>query len=111
MHLVTRLRRWDGFLDLGRSTSVDTRGPNGYTLGMKTAVSIPDDVFEDAERLALRLQTSRSKLYARALAEFVARHDDDRITTLMNQAVREIGEKDNSFLQASAQQALQRIEW
>ncbi|MEI7781203.1 MAG: hypothetical protein WCJ18_04660 [Planctomycetota bacterium] len=40
--------------------------------------SIPDDVVEDAERLASRLKTSRSKLYACAIAEFVARHDDDR---------------------------------
>jgi predicted transcriptional regulator len=40
---------------------------------MKTAVSIPDDVFEDAERLASRLHTSRSQFSARALADFVAR--------------------------------------
>ncbi|MFM8702559.1 MAG: hypothetical protein ACKOHG_01600 [Planctomycetia bacterium] len=78
---------------------------------MKTAVSIPDDVFEDAERLASRLQTSRSKLYARALAEFVARHDDDRITSLMDQAVREAGQEGDVFLRAAAQQASRRVEW
>lgn len=78
---------------------------------MKTAVSIPDDVFEDAERLASRLQTSRSKLYARALAEFVARHDDDRVTTLMDQAVREAGTEGDSFLHAAAQRTSQRVEW
>ena len=83
----------------------------GYTLGMKTAVSIPDDVFEDAERLASRLQTSRSKLYARALAEFVARHDDDRVTALMDQAVREAGGEGDSFLRGAAQQTSQRVEW
>lgn len=78
---------------------------------MKTAVSIPDDVFEDAERLAARLQTSRSKLYARALAEFVARHDDDRVTTLMDQAVREVGTEGDTFLHAAAQQTSLRVEW
>lgn len=78
---------------------------------MKTAVSIPDDVFEDAERLASRLHTSRSKLYARALAEFVARHDDDRVTALMDQAVQEAGRQGDLFLQAAAQQASQRVEW
>jgi metal-responsive CopG/Arc/MetJ family transcriptional regulator len=41
---------------------------------MKTAISIPDEVFEEAERLAIELQTSRSQLYSRALQEFVARH-------------------------------------
>lgn len=78
---------------------------------MKTAVSIPDDVFADAERLASRLQTSRSQLYARAIAEFVARHDDDRVTTLMDQAVREAGSEDGTFLQAAAKQAVRRTEW
>jgi predicted transcriptional regulator len=78
---------------------------------MKTAVSIPDDVFKDAERLASRLQTSRSKLYARALAEFVARHDDDQVTVLMDQAVREAGGEADSFLRAATQQATQRAEW
>ena len=75
---------------------------------MKTVVSIPDDIFEDAERLALRLQTSRSQLYARALAEFVARHDDHQVTELMNQAVREaVGDAD-SFVQEAARQAIER---
>lgn len=78
---------------------------------MKTAVSIPDDVFEDAERLATRLGTSRSQLYARALAEFVARHDDDRVTALMDQAVREAGVEADTFLQAAARQSFRRVEW
>ena len=65
---------------------------------MKTTVSIPADVFEEAERLASRLQITRSQLYARALAEFVARHDDDRVTTLIDQAVREAGGEGDSFL-------------
>ena len=93
------------------SKRLDGRPPSGYTFGMKTAVSIPDDVFEDAERLASRLRTSRSQLYARALAEFVARHDDDRVTALMDQAVREAGGEADAFLQVAAQQSLQRVEW
>jgi predicted transcriptional regulator len=82
-----------------------------HTFGMKTAVSIPDDVFEDAERLAQRLQTSRSNLYARALSEFVARHDCDLVTSLMDQAVREAGGQADSFVQAASQQTMKRAEW
>jgi predicted transcriptional regulator len=41
---------------------------------MKTAISIPDDLFEKAEQLAERLDVSRSQLYARAIAEYAARH-------------------------------------
>jgi predicted transcriptional regulator len=78
---------------------------------MKTAVSIPDDVFQDAERLAKRMQTSRSRLYARALSEFVARHDDDRITALMNEVADEVGAEIDGFTGEAAQQALRRVEW
>jgi predicted transcriptional regulator len=38
---------------------------------VKTAISIPDTIFEDAERLAKRRGWSRSELYARAVADFV----------------------------------------
>jgi hypothetical protein len=41
---------------------------------MKTAISIPDPVFEAAERLAARAGMSRSELYATAVAEYLARH-------------------------------------
>jgi predicted transcriptional regulator len=40
---------------------------------MKTAISIPDEIFEAAERLAKRLKRSRSEIYSRALAETVAK--------------------------------------
>ncbi len=78
---------------------------------MKTAVSIPDDVFEDAERLARRLQTSRSRLYAKALSEFVARHDDDRITAALDQVVDDVGAGIDDFSREAAHQALRRVEW
>ena len=114
---ASRLRRsarrvcWPRAAECDRSAGLEGARTPGYTFGMKTAVSIPDDVFEDAERLASRLQTSRSKLYARALAEFVARHDDDRVTALMDQAVLEAGGKGDPFLDAAAKQVVQRAEW
>ena len=78
---------------------------------MKTAISIPDDVFEEAERLADRLQTSRSQLYTRALAEFVARHDEDRVQAAMNAVVDEVGPASDDFVRAAARQTLRRVEW
>jgi len=78
---------------------------------MKTAISIPDDVFEEAERLADRLQTSRSQLYTRALAEFVARHDEDRVQAAMNAAVDEVGRASDDFTREAARQTLRRVEW
>lgn len=90
---------------------LDPSSRSGYTFGMKTAVSIPDGVFEEAERLARRLQTSRSQLYARALSEFVARHDDDRVTEALNRVVDEVGTDIDEFTQKAAQQRLRRVEW
>lgn len=86
-------------------------GPSGHTFGMKTAVSIPDHVFEEAEYLARRLQTSRSQLYARALAEFVARHDDDRVTAAMDRVIDEVGSEIDDFTSKAAHQALWRVKW
>ena len=73
---------------------------SGYTRGMKTAVSIPDEIFERAERLARRCRRSRSDVYAAALDEYVARH-----------APEEVGDENNSFLAAAGRLALNRVEW
>ena len=47
---------------------------------MKTAISIPDDIFEGAERAAKALGLSRSELYATAVREFVERYRTDNVT-------------------------------
>lgn len=60
----------------------------GHTLGMKTAVSILDEVFADAERLAARRQPSRSKPYARALAECVVLTGNLRWSIKMDPAAK-----------------------
>ena len=51
---------------------------------MKTRVSIPDAVYEAAERLAERRQCSRSSLYTQALERFLAETDSDEVTTRLN---------------------------
>jgi predicted transcriptional regulator len=52
---------------------------------MKKVITIPDEVFEAAEDLAQELGVSRSRLYSRAVSEFVARCRDDRITERLNE--------------------------
>ena len=75
------------------------------------AVSIPDEVFEDAERLVEQLHTSRSQLYSRALAEFVARHSEDHVTDTMNKVVDEVGTRADDFTRKAAHRVLRRAEW
>lgn len=79
---------------------------------MKTAVSIPDAIFEEAERLARRVKQSRSEVYSRALREYLARHAPDDVTAAMNQAVADLGDgAADAFSAAAARQALTRVEW
>lgn len=51
---------------------------------MKVALSIPDDLFESAEALAKRLGVSRSRLYATAVADYVAKHRGRKTTDRLN---------------------------
>ena len=83
----------------------------GYTNGMKTAISIPDAIFKEAERLARRAKTTRSELYSRALREFVARHAPDNVTEAMDLAIRESGQPADEYLAAAAKRTLRRNEW
>jgi len=77
---------------------------------MKTAVSIPDDIFEEAEALAHRAKRSRSEVYARALSEYVARHAPDRVTEAMDRVLDEVNEVDDQ-LRRAARRTLERAEW
>ena len=83
----------------------------GYNSGMKTAVSLPDPVFEAAEKLAKRLKLSRSALYARALEEFVQKSESDDITARINRSLAGVKQERDPFLDAAAQAMLQRSEW
>lgn len=78
---------------------------------MKIAVSVPDDVFKEAEQLARRMKRSRSMVYSQALAEYVARHASDRVTEAMDRALVEIGESADEFVRATTRRVLKRSDW
>jgi metal-responsive CopG/Arc/MetJ family transcriptional regulator len=82
-----------------------------YTRGMKTAVSIPDEIFEKAERMARRTRRSRSDIYAAALREYVARHSPDEVTEAMNEVCDRIADGDGAFARAAAKRVLEKSEW
>ncbi len=78
---------------------------------MKTAVSIPDDVFEDADRLAHRLGHSRSQLYSRALREFVARHEPSSVTAALDAVVAEEEPSIDAFVARAGRRTVARSDW
>jgi metal-responsive CopG/Arc/MetJ family transcriptional regulator len=51
---------------------------------MKTAISLPDELFAAADALAERIGVSRSELYATAVAEFLAKHNAEEVTERLN---------------------------
>ena len=66
---------------------------------MKTAISIPDEVFVAAEGLAKRLGLSRSQLYSSAIAQYVAAHRSKGVTARLNEVYEtEPGEVDPAIL-------------
>jgi len=83
----------------------------GYIWGMKTAISIPDEVYQGAERLARRTRKSRSRLYGDALREYLARHAPDEVTEAMNRACAEVGDTPDPFVSSAARRTLERSEW
>ncbi len=52
---------------------------------MKTAISIPDDVFSRAERFARRRKMTRSALFTKAVDEYIQHHRDDGVTQKLNE--------------------------
>ncbi|MEO6835242.1 MAG: ribbon-helix-helix domain-containing protein [Candidatus Tumulicola sp.] len=78
---------------------------------MKTAVSIPDAVFERVERLAARTKRSRSRIFSDALDEYLARHASDEITEGFNAVIGENGETGDAFVGAAARHVLECNDW
>ncbi len=78
---------------------------------MKTAVSIPDDVFEKVERFARRAKRSRSEVFSSALREYMARHAPDEVTDAINRAVDEIGDQKDGFVAEAARRVLEKTDW
>lgn len=79
---------------------------------MKTAVSVPDDLFAQVDRLARRSRRSRSEVYGAALREYVARHSPDELTAGLDAVLSDIGEPGSDpFVSAAARRVLEIAEW
>ena len=81
---------------------------------MKTAISIPDSVFQAAERLAKRTRISRSELYTTAISEYVETHSKQGVTERLNEVHGEETEEVSTFdpvLTALQLYSLPRDEW
>jgi metal-responsive CopG/Arc/MetJ family transcriptional regulator len=78
---------------------------------MKTAISLPDEVFRAAERQARRAKKSRSQLYAEALSEYLARHAPEEVTAAMDGVMEKLREPTDRFTSTAARRILEQTEW
>jgi len=80
---------------------------------MKTAISIPDSIFQAAERFAKQLGISRSELFQRAVKAFLQDHRQDEVTEVLNKVYgqgRERAELD-PILKQLQEASIAREEW
>lgn len=78
---------------------------------MKTAISLPDDIFASADSLARRLGLSRSALIARALSEFIARHRSAKVSERLDAVYREEDSGLDAPTAAAQRRVIRRSEW
>jgi len=78
---------------------------------MKTAISLPDDLFRSADTLAGRLGVSRSQLFATALAEYLAKHQAKKITDQLNAVYADHSSRLDPGLGALQSRTLPRDAW
>jgi metal-responsive CopG/Arc/MetJ family transcriptional regulator len=78
---------------------------------MKTAVSLPDDLFSLAETAARRLGISRSQLYATALTEYLNRERTDAITERLNEVYSRNDAKVDPLLNAAQWSSVEPETW
>jgi predicted transcriptional regulator len=83
----------------------------GYTFSMKTAISIPDELFLRADELASRLGKSRSELYREALADYVERRDPGAVTNALNEVADDLTADRAGFVEHAARRVLERNGW
>ena len=74
----------------------------GYTRSVKTAISIPDDVFERATRVASALGLSRSALFTQAVECYLRQVDSDSLTREIDAALERIGMDDSATVAIEA---------
>jgi metal-responsive CopG/Arc/MetJ family transcriptional regulator len=83
----------------------------GYTISMKTAISLPEIIFRQAERFARRFKKSRSQLYVEAITEYLERHAPDTITESMNSVCDKLEGTDSAFSSTASIRVLSQEQW
>lgn len=83
----------------------------GYTFVMKTAISVPNDVFELSEKLAKQLKVSRSKIFAMGVKKLAEEYDEEEITKQLNEFYEKQPAELDPVIVKMALMSLPKDEW
>ena len=78
---------------------------------MKTAISVPNEVFELSERLAKKLKVSRSQIFAMGVKKLGEEFDDEEITAKLNEFYSKEKAEIDPVLMKMAALSLPKDEW
>jgi len=60
---------------------------------MKTAISIPDDLFATVKEMSKKLSISRSQFFARAVRDYIAKQKNKDLFETLNEVYSEVDTK------------------
>jgi metal-responsive CopG/Arc/MetJ family transcriptional regulator len=89
----------------------DTRYYSGYTVNVKTAISIPDNLFRKVDQYAKSHGYSRSELFAKAVEQYLEAHPSDHITKQLNEVYSSGQAELNEMLSTMQFSSIEREEW
>jgi metal-responsive CopG/Arc/MetJ family transcriptional regulator len=82
---------------------------------VKTAVSLPKEIYDQTEAAAQEMKVSRSSLYALALKEWLRRRESQRMLDQLNEVYKDPpDEEERQYLKAMERlqaEVLERDEW
>ncbi len=78
---------------------------------MKTAISVPQDIFELSEKLAKKLKISRSAVYALGIEQLNKELERDAITKRINEVCEKVDTSLDPAVRAYTARRLGKGEW
>ncbi|MEA1927443.1 MAG: ChpI protein [Candidatus Auribacterota bacterium] len=78
---------------------------------MKTAISIPDQVFSRADRFARLRKMTRSALFTIAVDEYIQHHRQDNVTDKLNEVYAQTDSSLDPFLDNLQILSLPKEDW
>lgn len=76
---------------------------------MKTAISLPDQLYQEAEKTAQSLGIPRSQLFARALEDFISLHKRENITERLNRVYSKIDQNEFQVISNASVEAIRNF--